>query len=432
MKTAFARLFPLAGLALLCCSCRTLPPRSPVAPTIARRQADATLGPTKTQAVALNAAPPAVAAPPAAGAVSPAEVQPVSYSPPALPPGAFTGQTTPHRVTAEDGFCQECNPGSECQECPTQQCGPDGLACPWPSDEYLCDGGDRIPDAKVKKDWTVVGLDTEDTIAHYDTLDGKTEVTHSNRVCVYAPRFAAVRKISAPILYEAHQKMAGVEKSDKLNLHADTKIATTAIQPEALVLERGLNPPVIFREQTRGLGLDVVQLPVLARTGFLPYEDFLAIRRGQFEGHEKARLAERVAAAVVWETKQAVQVVIESILCVEAKNLSKVGETVVYELEGKPRLQIIKVADKSEAQPGEIVEFTLRFDNLGEQPVGNVTIMDNLTTRLEYVEGSASCTLKSEFKTQVNDGESLIVRWEIAEPLKVGEGGIIRFKCKVR
>ena len=34
---------------------------------------------------------------------------------------------------------------------------PDGLKCPWPQDEYICDGGDLNHDVHVKKDWTVVG-----------------------------------------------------------------------------------------------------------------------------------------------------------------------------------------------------------------------------------------------------------------------------------
>jgi uncharacterized repeat protein (TIGR01451 family) len=78
------------------------------------------------------------------------------------------------------------------------------------------------------------------------------------------------------------------------------------------------------------------------------------------------------------------------------------------------------------------VEFTLRYDNIGEQPVSNVTIIDSLTTRLEYVDGSQSSSREAEFDTQENDGESLVLRWALTEPLKVNEGGIVRFQCRVR
>jgi uncharacterized repeat protein (TIGR01451 family) len=157
-----------------------------------------------------------------------------------------------------------------------------------------------------------------------------------------------------------------------------------------------------------------------------------AIHRGVFEAGEKARLAERTQAAIVWQENQAVQVVIDGKKAAEGRGTSALQETVVYELEGKPRLRIIKIADKSDARPGEVVNFTLRFDNVGDQPVGNVTIVDNLTTRLEYVEGSQTCSVNADFATEENAGESLVLRWAVIDPLKVNEGGIIRFQCRVR
>ena len=78
------------------------------------------------------------------------------------------------------------------------------------------------------------------------------------------------------------------------------------------------------------------------------------------------------------------------------------------------------------------MEFTIRFDNVGDQTIGNVTVIDNLTTRLEYVDGSETCTVPANFSASDNDGASLKLRWEIEKPLKVGEGGVIRFQCRVR
>ena len=152
-------------------------------------------------------------------------------------------------------------------------------------------------------------------------------------------------------------------------------------------------------------------------------------------GHlaEKARLAERVAAAETWVINQAVQVIIDGKPAVEARGLSMPQETVMYELEGKPCLRICKIADKSEAQLGEVIQFTLRFDNVGDQPVGNVTIIDHLMPRLEFVEGSAESTVPAEFKAEQKlPEESLVLRWEITDVLKVNQGGIIRFQARVR
>ena len=72
---------------------------------------------------------------------------------------------------------------------------PPGIACPWPDDEYIFDGGDNDGGVKVLGEGQYRGVDPEDTVAHYQTLEGHTVVKPTNRVCIYAPRFAAVRQV---------------------------------------------------------------------------------------------------------------------------------------------------------------------------------------------------------------------------------------------
>ena len=77
------------------------------------------------------------------------------------------------------------------------------------------------------------------------------------------------------------------------------------------------------------------------------------------------------------------------------------------------------------------MDFTIRFHNTGTEAIGNVTIIDSLSPRLEYVDKSQETSMKVDFFTKPNDGESLELRWEIVEPLEPGDGGVIRFRCKV-
>ncbi|MEX2173531.1 MAG: hypothetical protein WD872_04160 [Pirellulaceae bacterium] len=424
---------------VLLCSCRGLATRegkawegeAPAEP--AARPMVAALQPARPADAAMHA-PPSPALPRNTYPVHQAQ-----HVPPSLPAGAWTGQPlpAPGGHAHQGGSCPCCGPRQAFEFSSEAHAGlswvPDGISCPWPKDEFICDGGDLNGDVHVKRDWTVVGLDQEDTVAHYDTLDGETEVAASNCVCIYAPRFAAVRQVASPILYEGHERIAGIEKPVKLNVHEENRGPKTAIQPEQLVAQLGLDNAPSFREQTRTVGVEQTTGLVLAADAFLPHENLMLIQRGQFDGREKARLAERVAAAVTWTNNQAVQIIIDGEPAVEAAGQVEPQETVVYELFGKPRLRICKIADKSEAKIDEIVTFTLRFDNVGEQPIGNVTVIDNLMPRLEFIEGSAESSLKAEFKTQTQlPGESLVLRWEIEPSLKVNEGGIIRFQARVR
>ena len=90
------------------------------------------------------------------------------------------------------------------------------------------------------------------------------------------------------------------------------------------------------------------------------------------------------------------------------------------------------MASTKVAKPGDIVDFTIRFDNLGDQAIKHVVLIDNLTTRLEYVPGTAQSSRPAEFSTEVNEGDSLVLRWDFADPLPVGAGGLVRFHCRVR
>src|SRR6476660_5603346 len=252
-------------------------------------------------------------------------VQRAQFVPPTLPSMAWTGGGG--HVHAAGQICPHCGPGSmpafqfsgfspEETMLPWK---PPGIKGPWPPDEYICDGGDLNHDVYVKQDWTVVGLDQQDTVAHFDTLDGQTLVAASNCVCVYSPRFAAVRQVSTPIIYEGHERMAGVEKPTRVILHEELRGPRTASQPEQLVAQIGLDQVQRLRERTQGLLVDQATRLELAAEAFLPREELLFIQRGEFDASEKARLTEYVAAAQTWTLQQAPQILIEGTPAVEVR-----------------------------------------------------------------------------------------------------------------
>ncbi len=308
---------------------------------------------------------------------------------------------------------------------------PEGIDVPWPPDEYICDGGDSDVRVTVNRESQVSGLNLEDTVAHYDTEDGRTLVTPSNSVCIYSPRFASVRKI------------IGVREDDRLlspgQVDQPLPPVIEDLTRPPLVIDQPLPPrkmldidgPLALRDRRRGLEIDqTVRVAELVRE-FQAYEDYQIMRIGIDKSADKARIVEHITAAIEWSRAEAPEVIIDEEVAIADKAVQRTG--VVYHLkEGPPCLRIIKLANRSNALPGEIVEFTLRYDNIGEQTVGNVTVIDNLTTRLEYVPGSSQSDRDAGFFGDDNQGESLVLRWEIQEPLRPGDGGLIRFKCKVR
>lgn len=309
---------------------------------------------------------------------------------------------------------------------------PPGIAGPWPYNEYLRDGGDYITPASVKADWSVDGVEQEDTIAHYDTLDGQTEVSPSNRVHIYAPRFGAVRRVDDVLASQGGERVAGFEKPIKLNRHDESEMASTAIQPIQPHGEIGSKAASIYRERQQGGGLEHRQQLAAIQDKFQPFEDFVLIRRGVMDQADKARLANAVDAAIVWTHDASVQIILDGQAAVEAVVDKSVEVVYTVDRPRGPSLRLVKVASTDTAKPGETIDFTLRYDNIGVEPIGNVVLIDNLSTRLEYVEESQSSDREAKFSAQPNVGGSQAVRWELTAPLEPGQGGIIRFKVRVK
>ena len=321
-------------------------------------------------------------------------------------------------------------------------CIADALPCPAPPilpshssfkpDEFVCDGGDDASTVRVLKDWTLRGLDLEDTVGHFDTLDGRTIVEPSNKVCVYSPRFASVRKISGAFEDQQFVETGRLATPVDAIMASQTDNFVEYDQPLAAKRDVLITTASIFRDRIRGMSLEnrlrVRELENAAEVA----QDFQILEFGVFKQSQKARLAESIAAAEVWTDNAGPQVIIDQVEAIIDDMTQQPGIAYHTDDSGNPQLRIVKIASAPAAKPGEEIGFTLRFDNVGDRLIGNVTIIDNLTTRLEYVEDSAKCDVQADFFKEENDGDSLTLRWEIVEPLKPGEGGVIHFKCKLR
>lgn len=298
-------------------------------------------------------------------------------------------------------------------------------------DEYICDGGDAASVAVVGRNQKILGLDPEDTVATFDLADGQAVVEPSNRVCIYAPRFAAVRKVTSIQQNGQHVQAVLAEREVPALTGVSRRIPDQYVQNLAAQRHLGLQPAASFRlrqlgvEASQGLASHTLDKDVSA------HENLRVMRYGVHKQSEKARLAEFTAQAVTWSHDKAVQVIRDEVVAQTKKTRQGLGQ--IHAIGGGPaKLRVIKTASVGDALPGEEVEFTLRFDNVGFQPINNVTVVDNLTTRLEYIPDSQLSSLEAEFIHDENEVDSLTLRWKIVETINPGKGGLIRFRCRVR
>lgn len=300
------------------------------------------------------------------------------------------------------------------------------------NDEYIFDGGDRNGKTIVAADWSLHGLDPQDTIAHFDTLAGERIVTESNRVQIYSPRFAAIRLIAGAVAADSiDAPIAARREAIDIELSQDQRSSTTLqnVQPRRNFNFHGANG---LLHSTRGVTADNVWSARSMSRVYQAYEDFQIIRTGTLENAESARLGIRIEAAQSWDSDLQVQIAEGKVKPLVVRDVLVPEEVSLGDRPSRPMIRLYKVASTGYARPGEEVEFTIRFDNIGNEDVGNVTIVDNLTGRLEYIPDSAQCSKAAEFKTEVNTADSQTLRWEITDPLAAEDGGIIRFRCRVR
>ncbi|MAI32507.1 MAG: hypothetical protein CMM07_12650 [Rhodopirellula sp.] len=327
------------------------------------------------------------------------------------------------------GGCQLCNPSPY-----GYMMHPRGPSNAYGIDpqEFICDGGDNPPNVAVRRDDSLTGLQPEDTVVHYTTAAGEVEVEASNKVCLYAPRFLSVRKITGAL---AGGRAIGAAQFDKplgtsrLDQPLPRLTMTESVELAHADVARKIDA---MRERVRGVPVDSVLQLEQASDVMAALVGLTIDQLNQLQDDEKAVLEQFSLAAISWALDECVEATIEDLKTPSLVRDESLQGLTIYEFPEAGRLRIHKMADRTDAKPGEIVNFAIRVENVGDAPVDRVVLTDNLITRLEYVEGSATCSAGAEFLPVKNDGQSLRLQWKLTDVLRVGESATIRFKCKVR
>jgi uncharacterized repeat protein (TIGR01451 family) len=301
--------------------------------------------------------------------------------------------------------------------------------------EYIYDGGDLDPSLVVHRDWSVAGLNPTDTVAHYETYDGRLCVTPTNRVPIYAPRFAAVRKITGAVISDHAVSTERILAPVAPGRFDETNLASTVMQPVAPLGEERVSLIDAFRDRNLGIPLAQVLPPQRISDAVLPFQYLEVFGTGILQEKEIAVIGQFLQNAREWVTPESLQVIIDDQVVSEQLDVKRAQDIHVYELPpGKCSLRICKAASHMLANSGDTITFTIRFDNAGAHPIGKVVILDSLSPRLEYIEGSqqSSTSPAARFSAEPNEVGSTVLRWELEPALQPGEGGVIHFRCLVR
>ncbi len=299
-------------------------------------------------------------------------------------------------------------------------------------DECIHDGGD-LGTKVYYTDSTRHGLNVEDTVVEWRDDLGVAHVKPSTRVCIYAPRFAAVRSVSLPHEGVIVNRLAG---------HQDrTKVA--GIDTQLVIDEKVHNDEAVamlMRSRPSGLEAKSTDTAVHQTVNAQKhvkllnvYEDFLFFRDGQIARVNSAIIGEAIEAAIAWNGDRGVVIYAHDQAGQEVQGRFTSQDYTVVEDRSKPGdLTIVKIVDKTVAKPGDELTFTIRFDNTGDRPLQNVRVVDNLSPRLKYIDGSVDSNRDGKLDTEDNQRGSQVLSFTFDGELKGHTGGWISFKCIVR
>ena len=232
--------------------------------------------------------------------------------------------------------------------------GPVQLQAPGPKDEYLIDGSDRNFRAYVEDDWTVHGLDTEDTIGHFDTLDGRRIASPSNRVAIYAPRFATVRRVSDVNGRSFTSQLASANEQTGTNIAKFEDMTSTTLQNLQPQRHKTTRRPVAFLDRTRGVTNETVIHMAGLQAGHKAYENIQLIKFGRLERSEGTRLNIALQSANAWTDNLRVLVDSKTTNLIMVNDVAAAQDITVSETKGaNPTLRVAKVASRITAQPGK-------------------------------------------------------------------------------
>jgi uncharacterized repeat protein (TIGR01451 family) len=251
-------------------------------------------------------------------------------------------------------------------------------------DECLADGGDTKKIIGIGPKEKVTGLDPSDTAIEFTTPKGK-KVIPSNRVCLCVPRFIALR-VEVMLAENTLTQIAQARHQTNLTMRVKNRLfAFDAYRVDGML-------GVQSRYRPNGL---------IGTFGVAAVD--------QFSGKP-------MAVAVQNGTK----------IVADVRELEELNAT-------DCKMMLTKwVEPQFPEKIGEEVTFFLKYHNGTNTTISDVVISDSLTARLEYIPDSTKSDRGCTFTTEPNEAGSVILKWALDGKLKPGEGGLIKFKARIR
>jgi uncharacterized repeat protein (TIGR01451 family) len=305
---------------------------------------------------------------------------------------------------------------------------------PWEiyPDEYLLDGGDRgLPVHETPSHRE--GLEPEDAVAEYRDSKGRPHIVPTNRVAIYSPRFG---NVATSTNLESGITVTGSLAAVDLRRGEGLRNRTAVSDHEQRM------PLESMRTRSRADGFENQQREAAAHQSLLlsqnfdlagTIEDIQNLKAPEMRQALRAKIAKMRQAAISWSRNEFPMIRARVAGAEQVTIKFGPGEVVGVDDRRKPgRIEIVKLADRQTALPGETVTFRIEYENVGDLPLTDVNIVDNLTPRLGYIPETGTSSRPAIFGVTDNGEGSVILSWKLNESLLGKSRGFVTFKTHVR
>ncbi len=308
---------------------------------------------------------------------------------------------------------------------------------PWlPRDEYLCDGGDTGEPAGVGAGGNMRGIDPRDAVMRFDVgLNSASQprVLPTNRVCVYAPRFAEVHvSTGTNQAIEVHGANLN-RRTESFELAESRMYARRLVQNQSPELTR-------VRRRAQGFAARVVAGEDSNTRNLDMYHNVQQVKvDSQRQDVQLTRTRTKAMLARDRIRLDGIKSVESTVMTGKVEGpAQEVMSWQPHEMNGvetppkRPGVAIIKRVSVLEAKPGDTVTFTITYRNMGNTPIHSAQIVDSLLPRLEYVRGSARGPHGTSFTAEENRASSEELKWVLPGVIPPGGSGSVSFQAVVR
>jgi uncharacterized repeat protein (TIGR01451 family) len=260
-----------------------------------------------------------------------------------------------------------------------------------PLEEILPDGGDIGLRVGIAPDGQLGNVDMTDTAAEFRYGNAPKRTAISNRVCLFSPRFAVLRAEIQPLT------------TDMIVSTSRAESALGQLQLVNRVINDETTSYIALRALHSKLGVRGIQ----SRIGLASLDKVVGLMvTGSVEG-------------VAFQSG-----------VVEVETATQLG--CCFRSRPPEPLCLTKSADPKAPKVGDIVTFTLHYQNVGARPIRDIVIADSLATRFEYIPGSNQSDRPVAFTIQTTENWSTVLRWSVPGDLMPGQSGMVKFQARVR